>query len=129
MNGIEQAVHDNALLELLGINNCDEKVPMRMLKIKWHDDDYIATEWNSPSTVPVDFIKLIVHADIIQVFLSCRVIGNMTKSYFLQEFKEGRGYEYIEEWKTKHHHTMNKLNGKQILKITELLRSFGHGNN
>lgn len=142
MNGVEQAVHDNALEDLLatidggvyGVNNCNikrkmGKTPARVLKVKWQIDDYIPNEWDFPSHFPIDFIKLIVHADIIQVFLGCRVMGSMTKSYFLKEFKEGRGYEYIEEWKIKHWHTMNKLNGKQILKITELFRSYGHGCN
>lgn len=37
-----------------------------------------------------------------------------------------RGYECIEEWKIKHHLSLDLLNGKQILKITELLREYGH---
>lgn len=113
MNVIEQDVYKTQMSE----------APIRMLKIKWRDDDYIATEWNSPSTVP---IELIVHADVIQVFLGCRIMGSMTKSFFFKNLKK------VEDMNTLKNGKLNigiKLNGRQILKITELFRSFGHDNN
>lgn len=84
-------------------------------------------EWISPREQPLDKLHLRMCDDnSLQVFLGNRVMGAITYPYFLKIFKEGRGYEFIEEWKIQHHIALRQLSGAQILRITELLRAYGH---
>jgi hypothetical protein len=97
-------------------------------------------EWDSPSSMPLDMIYLKENTPIngfgtandfpeLQIFIGQRVMCSINKNNLLCEFKNGRGYEYIEKWKIQHYLPMNLLNGSQILKITSMLREYGHGHN
>jgi hypothetical protein len=98
-----------------------------MLKINWKLDDSVNTEWSYPEYQPVEKLHLKeADSESLQVFLGNRVIGAIHKNYFLSVFNQGNGYEFIEEWKIRHHLALRQLNGKQIIKITELLRNYGH---
>ena len=99
----------------------------RLLKIRFTIDERDNNEWYYPSGQPLDMLHLEEpDAMSIQIFLGDRVMGAIQKHYFLGLFSQGKGYEYIEEWKNRHHIALQQLTGAQILRITELLRSYGH---
>jgi hypothetical protein len=86
------------------------------------------TPWNehdNPGGMLTTMIRIKPLEDYIQIFMGTRVIGRIT-TFYLKMFKEGRGYEFIEEWKAHNFPFIKQLNGSQILHITELLRQYGH---
>ena len=113
----------------LTMNDADTDLSMinRLLKMRFTIDERDNNEWCYPSGQPLDAIHL-KECDpfSLQVFLGSRVMGAIQKHYFLGVFSQGKGYEYIEEWKNRHHIALQQLTGAQILRITDLLRSYGH---
>ncbi|CAK0748499.1 hypothetical protein CCP1ISM_20037 [Azospirillaceae bacterium] len=112
---------------------------MRQLKVRFDKADGTPwTEWDSPSGMPLDMIHFKENTALnvisctandhpeLQMFIGNRVLCGIDKNSFLERFKNGSGYEYIEEWKIKRCKSMSLLNGKQILRITEMLREYGH---
>ena len=114
---------------------------MHLLKVNWGKADGTPwNEWDNPAGMPLDMIHFKENTAVnaicctandnpeLQIFIGQRVICGINKNNFLDHFKNGSGYEYIEEWKIKHHDSMSLLNGKQILKITNMLKEYGHKN-
>lgn len=111
---------------------------MRQLKVRFDKADGSPwTEWDNPSGMPIEMLNLKENTALncictandfpeLQVFIGKRVICGIDKNLFLECFKNGEGYEYIEKWKINHYKSMSLLNGKQILRITEMLREYGH---
>jgi hypothetical protein len=114
---------------------------MTLLKVSFAKADGTPwNEWDNPSSMPIDMIHFKENTIVngsgtandfpeLQIFIGKRVICGIDKNYFLSQFKKGNGYEYIEEWKARCHKSMDLLNGSQILKITDMLREYGHGHN
>ena len=99
----------------------------RLLKLRFSIDQRDNNEWFYPEGQPLDMIHLKeCDEHSVQVFIGDRVMGAIQKHNFLGVFNQGKGYEYIEEWKNRHHIALQQLNGGQILRITELLRAYGH---
>lgn len=100
----------------------------RKLKVNWgRADGKPWTEWDCPGGMPLDMLHLkCVDSEAVQVFIGERVMCSMSIPCLVFEFGRAKGYEYIEEWKVRHHLSLAQMSGSQIHRMTELLRDLGH---